>query len=145
MPIEAIERRIQSLELLDNDYFKSGTNAAVSSALAKGLILPPYDPSNYPSKEYVSHRCGIVPCHSLTSMVKPVKSDLEVFGSGAPMTGKLAFGASDVERESSTRGTRKIGTGDKSKKLPARQTSSRNEDLGIRRVQLGMTIMMLAT
>ena len=53
--MDAIERRLDTLELQDNDYFKSGAQIAVANAEAKGLVLPEYDPLNYPSKFYVCH------------------------------------------------------------------------------------------
>ncbi len=53
---DAIQRRIETLEQQDNDYFKAGMHTAVMRAEANGFVLPPYDPDNYPSKYYVSSR-----------------------------------------------------------------------------------------
>lgn len=53
--VEALQRRLESLDLQDNDYFKAGMEAAVEKAEKNGLVLPEYDPRNYPSKPYVCH------------------------------------------------------------------------------------------
>lgn len=124
IPFDAIERRIETLELQENDYFKPGMEAAVADAEASGLVLPDYDPANYPGRKFER------------------KSDLEVYGSGSPMSGVLGYGASNVpESENLTRGIGKLSLGDRSKpngqsKSPEDQLNARN-DPSTRRVQLG--------
>ena len=67
IPIDAIERRIESLEIQDNDYFVSGTEFAVTKIEGLGFTLPEYDPVNYPIKEYVSHCLSSALAHELKS------------------------------------------------------------------------------
>lgn len=47
---DSIERRIQMLELGDNDYFVLGMQAAVARAEAAGFVLPPMDLEKYATK-----------------------------------------------------------------------------------------------
>ncbi len=125
IPVEAIERRIETLELQENDYFRNGTETAVANAEASGFVLPDYDPAKYPGRKFVR------------------KSDLEVYGSGSPMAGVLGYGASNVpEDETITRGVGKVSIGDRSKTTTPgmssdNQRNARSGDPGTRRVQLG--------
>lgn len=62
---EAVERRIQTLELMDNDYFKVGMHAAVKRAEDAGFVLPPMDFKKYGKKkepEDVSNVVLLVMC-----------------------------------------------------------------------------------
>jgi len=98
---------------------------AVANAEASGSVLPDYDPAKYPGRKFVR------------------KSDLEVYGSGSPMTGVLGYGASNVpEDEIITRGVGKVSIGDRSKtttpgKSSDNQRNAHNENPNARRVQLG--------
>lgn len=47
---DSIERRIQMLELGDNDYFVLGMQTAVARAEAAGFVLPPMDLEKYATK-----------------------------------------------------------------------------------------------
>lgn len=125
IPADAIERRIETLELQGNDYFRNGMESAVANAEASGFVLPDYDPTKYPSRKFVR------------------KSDLEVYGSGSPMTGVLGYGASNVpEDEIIARGVRKVSIGDPSTsstpgKSSAKQRNAHDNNPGARRVQIG--------
>lgn len=98
---------------------------AVANAEASGFVLPHYDPANYPGRKFAR------------------KSDLEVYGSGSPMSGVLGYGASNVpEDEAITRGVGKVSIGDHSKtntpgKSSDNQRNVRKEGPSTRRVQLG--------
>lgn len=48
---DAVERRVQALELMDNDYFKLGMQAAVKKAEEAGFKLPPMNFNQYAKKE----------------------------------------------------------------------------------------------
>lgn len=47
---EAVDRRIQALELMDNDYFVTGMLAGVKRAEENGFELPPMDFEKYAKK-----------------------------------------------------------------------------------------------
>lgn len=44
---DSLERRIEMLELMDNDYFVLGMEAAVARVEAAGFTLPPMDLEQY--------------------------------------------------------------------------------------------------
>lgn len=46
-----MQRRIEILDLQDNDYFKKGSETAVRKLEAKGHVLPPMDLDKYLPKE----------------------------------------------------------------------------------------------
>lgn len=56
---EAIERRIESLELMDNDYFKLGMEEAVKRSEEAGFVLPPMDLEKYGKKNESDDVSGI--------------------------------------------------------------------------------------
>lgn len=125
IPVDAVERRIQSLDLRDNDYFKKGMEAAVESAVKAGLVLDAYDPANYPSRKFER------------------KSDLEVYGSGLPMTGLLGFGVNaGPENDFVPHAIRKVSMVDRSRvptprKSLVSQRYGRNDGHDTNRVQIG--------
>lgn len=50
---DAIQRRIDTLDNQDNDYFKKGSEKAIAHAEAMGFSIPPFDPTNYPILKWV--------------------------------------------------------------------------------------------
>lgn len=98
---------------------------AVENAVRAGLVLDAYDPANYPSRKFER------------------KSDLEVYGSGAPMTGLLGFGAyAQPDNEMVPHAIRKVSMVDRSRVPTPRkslgyQRSDRNDGRGTNRVQIG--------
>ena len=55
IPEEAIQRRIDTLDNQDNNYFVKGAEIAVVQAEANGYEMPPFDPANYPIIKWVRH------------------------------------------------------------------------------------------
>ena len=53
---EAIARRVELLDLQDNDYFKAGTQVACASAARSGFPVPDFAPDIYLKKPVVSHQ-----------------------------------------------------------------------------------------
>lgn len=99
--------------------------AAVENAVNAGLVLDAYDPANYPSRRFER------------------KSDLEVYGSGLPMTGLLGFGV-NAERANDfvPHPIRKVSMMDRSRvptprKSLASQRNGRNDAHDTNRVQIG--------
>lgn len=51
IPGDAIERRVATLDLQDNDYFAEGARLAESKAEAKGYRLPDFNLDSYLRKD----------------------------------------------------------------------------------------------
>ena len=54
IPEDAVQRRIDTLDNQDNDYFQRGAEMAIAQAEANGYEIPPFDPANYPLIKWVS-------------------------------------------------------------------------------------------
>ena len=61
IPEEAIQRRIDTLDIQDNSYFVQGADMAIVQAEANGYEMPPFDPANYPIIDWVSYVFYIPP------------------------------------------------------------------------------------
>ena len=55
IPEEAIQRRINTLDNQDNQYFVKGAEIAIVQAEANGYEIPPFDPANYPIINWVRY------------------------------------------------------------------------------------------
>ena len=80
--------------------------------------------------------------YTLTEVSKPAKSDLEVYGSGAPMNGRLGFDARNTsESESISRHLRNMAVSNRSKVPDRVNTPARSVGRQASRVQLGMILL----
>lgn len=67
---EALQRRINCLELMDNDYFVAGSESAVKRSEEAGFPMPPMDLEQYARKEEAIGRFSEVSYKSTRSNVR---------------------------------------------------------------------------
>ncbi|KAL8821697.1 MAG: hypothetical protein Q9191_007261 [Dirinaria sp. TL-2023a] len=88
---DAVQRRIMTLDLQDNDYFVKGMETAVRKAEAAGFVLPPMDFEKYARKEEGAQESGVSeePQVEVEPSISPPAGYVRTTASTAPSAGRV--------------------------------------------------------